>query len=121
VPRGEAQQAAIETVDPAIESGGRDRERHQAEARLATHRGDVAQPARQRLVSDILGPVGRGPKMHAFEQQVRGEEQVVARAGRAVDGAVIADPEDQLTARRKLHAAPDALDERNFAASVNHG
>ena len=40
-------------------------------------------------------------EVRAFNQQVGGEQQVFARAARAIDGAIVADPHHQPAARRQ--------------------
>ncbi len=39
-------------------------------------------------------------EMHAFDQHIAGEEQIVGRTARPVDGAVVADAEDEGRAGR---------------------
>ena len=55
---------------------------------------------------------GAGAEVDAFDQQVRGEQQVLARAARPEDGAVVADPQHELAlADRRTPLQPlDNLD-----------
>ena len=78
VTSGEPQQSTIESVDPAVGSGRWKRERYQTEARFSAHRRDVAQAARQRLVSHLFGPVCRVAEVDSVEQQIRSEKQILA-------------------------------------------
>ena len=50
---GQRQQPVIETVQPSRIHPTGQRQREQTEARLAAHRRDIAEPARQRLPADI--------------------------------------------------------------------
>jgi hypothetical protein len=91
----EAQQAGVEPLDPARVGPIRGCQRHQAEARLATHGGDVAQAAGEAFPADIARRLRGGPKMHVLDQHVGGKEQILAAAARAVDGAIVADSQHQ--------------------------
>src|SRR5437763_94031 len=54
---GQLEQTAIEAIDPARVRPSRQRQREQTESRLAAHRRDIAQTARQRFPPDVLWPM----------------------------------------------------------------
>src|ERR1017187_3757672 len=86
--------AAIETVDPALIRPLGDRDRDQAVQRTSAHRGDVAQAARHSPVADL--PSWRiARKMHAFDAEIRGEEQVLIP--RSLDHRAIVTDERRIT------------------------
>ena len=81
-------EAAIKGSDEFVAAFGGHRERHQAEARLASHRSDVAQAAGEGIVADDRwGLVGE--EVNAFDRLV-GSEQQLFIGTRAIDGAVVA-------------------------------
>src|SRR5437899_1571015 len=70
----EGEKSVVEAVHPVLIRPARNREREQTEARVAAHRRDVAQAARERFMADILRPMGIPPKVDILEQQVGGDE-----------------------------------------------
>ncbi len=112
----QAQQSVIEAIHPApvrARSGG---ERKQAKARHASHGGDIAQSARQRLVAERFGRMRVVTKMHVFHQQIGGEKEVFARAPRTVDRAIVADSQRQAASHRQLRPAADGFQDFRLAA-----
>jgi hypothetical protein len=51
--------------------------------------------------------MGFREKMHAFDQHVGGEQQIVGRAARAVNRAVVADAEDYRGSTRNRRRFPE--------------
>ena len=110
----ERQQAVVEPPRPAVIRPRGQSQGEQTETRRPAHRGDIAQAAGQRLPAAIGGAVGFAPEMHVFHQQIRGEQQILARAARAEDGAIVADAEDHAGAGGKTRPAADPLDPFRF-------
>ena len=113
VPCRQAQQAPVEAVDPASCGAPRDRQGQQAEPWCRAHGCDVAQPASQRAVSHGRGRIGE-PEMHVLDQQVGGENQVLAGL-RTIDGTVITNAQHQAGSGGGCEVA-DALDPIEFTS-----
>jgi hypothetical protein len=107
----------IKAIDPAPVRARAGGERKQAEARHATHGGDIAQSARQRLVAQRFGRVRIVMEMHVFHQQIGGEQQVFPRAPRAVNSAIVADAQHQAAPRWQLRPAADGFQDVGLAAA----
>src|SRR5436305_7890760 len=90
----EADQAAIEGIDPAGAGPGRDSEGQEAKTRFAAHRRDIAESAGERLPSGVGSGVSGAAKVDVFEEEVGGEKQVVGSAARTENGTIVTDAEE---------------------------
>jgi hypothetical protein len=106
---GKAQQATVEAIDPSRSDAPGQGEGEQAEARLPAHGGDIAQSAGEGFVTDRFGAVRVQPEMNVFNQQVSGEQEIVAGAAGPEDAAIVTDSEDQAGAARESDAAAELV------------
>jgi len=126
--RGEGAKAGEEAVDPYATLPGREHlcgkgEGEECGEGARTHGGEVAEAAGERAVADGSGGWRSRRKVAAFEGEVGGDEELVA-AGRAEDGAVVADAEDEVgrgAGGGECTSGADALDQGQFAQMFAHG
>ena len=106
---GQLQESFQERVDPLLIGGRRQRQRQQAEPRLATHCRDVAQATRQRLVADRIRGKEVALEVDILNQIVRRKEQIFI-GPRTVNRAVIPDAKLERGLARLLTDALDQID-----------
>ena len=84
------QQSLQKAANPRLRNVARKGQRQECRPRLATHRRDIAQPARQAPPPHQLWTMPISPEMHLFDGEVGGHEQLVSRRN-PQHRAVIAD------------------------------
>jgi hypothetical protein len=113
----EPQEAPVKPIDPALTKSGGECERNKAELRFAAHRSKIGQTARQGLMAHICRRVTVELKVSAFENEIRGEDQVVFRP-RTENCAVITNAADQAPRVRPMACEfPDSIDDHGFSHS----
>ena len=113
------QQPAIEVIHmshPCL----RNCQRHEAELRFATHRGDVTEATREALVSDKRRRSVFATEVNALNHEVRCQQEIFVRTSRPIDRAVIANTEHKLSVHSG-YAAAQALDRLNFTHAIHSG
>jgi hypothetical protein len=96
---GESAEAGKEAIDPAPAAGGSQqicwkREGEEGGERGGSHSGEVAEAAGEAAMADRGGGVEVATKVSAFQREIGGDNDLAA-AGRAKDGAVVADAESE--------------------------
>jgi hypothetical protein len=114
----ELQQAIKEPIHPFRFCPRRDTERHQTEAGRPSHGGDVAEAAGESFSACIRWFVRFPEKMNALDQKVAGEQEIVSRTTRPIDGAVVADPQYEGRIRRNYGCLPETFRYALFVAQV---
>src|ERR1700685_524015 len=103
---GKLQHTVEEPVHLTVAGPAGNAQRYQAKPWSATHRSYIAQAAGQSLPSQFRGLMGIAGKMNALDDHVAGEEKVVSRTARPVDGAVVPDSHDHWRPVRNGHDFP---------------
>jgi hypothetical protein len=93
----------------------RERERNEAEERLAAHGCQIRQAACQGFMAYVGWSVGIEREVSAFEYEICCEDEIVPRSG-AENGTVVANASDQtFVGRKRCGALPDPIDQCRFA------
>jgi hypothetical protein len=89
----EAQQTTVKFIHPRLVRPPRYCQRKQEKAGLPSHGSYIAQTARQRFPPHIRCAVRLTAEVDILDQQVCSEQQILAPASRAEDGAIVSDPQ----------------------------
>ena len=119
-PCGPEEQPIVEALHPGLAGSLAQGQGKQAKAGHASHRRNVAQPARQRLVAHRFRRVRATPEMHVLEQQIGGKEQILRRPARAVYGAIVGDTQHQSAPTGPRRAPADFVQNVDLAANWRH-
>lgn len=98
---GERQKSFVKSVDPFLRQFSRKSQRKEGCGRLASHGGDIAQPASQTTVSHDFGGMPFPPKMDPFDTEIRSEEYIKLPTN-PLDGAIISYAGDERPASSGL-------------------
>jgi hypothetical protein len=113
-PMRQPQKTTVESIHPRVVRPAWNREREQTKARTATHRRDIAQAPGERLMAYVLRRVGVAPEMNVLKEQVAREQQIVTRAARSKDRAIVADSPDHSRVRRDQNLSYDVFQDFSF-------
>src|SRR5438270_9886524 len=103
--------ALIKRLDPGDVKIARERQCDQCSSRFSAHRGDIAQAAPERFVTDFFR-VGGWLKMNSLDDRVCFEEEVTVRDAKVEHSAVIAGSDENAFVSGKLFG--QCLDEFEF-------
>src|SRR5918993_2406792 len=95
-------------------------QRHEAELRFATHRGDVAQATREALMSEKRRRSLFATEVNALNHEVRRQEEIFAGASRAINCAIIANTEHKLSVHSG-YATAQVRDRLKFTHAIHSG
>ncbi len=115
--RGEFGEAVGKAVDERA-IGFRQRQREQRPGRRRAHRGEVAEIDRERFPAEVAR-AGLCRKMHAGDQRIGADDEVVARRD-TEDRGVVADAELHVVARDRA-ARADEFDQVEFRHDARSG
>jgi hypothetical protein len=112
---GQREQSVEKARAPGADEAGRQGDGQEGGKRLRTHRGEIAQPARETAVAGGLGGVPVAAEVDGLKREIGGDGELVAW-GYAQDGAVVTYTGAQLPRTNALESGGLRLERGNKAA-----